>query len=87
MTLASQPSTMNLEPTSALVNSTASVGEPLALKSAILNSLVTVISFAVPGKVLNMLMSATVTPSNTESVPTVPGVLVTAPQYGSMSNL
>ena len=85
-TLASQPSTTNLLPTFTLLNSMASVTPP-ALKSATLNSLVTVMSVAVPGNVLNMFMSGTVIVSNTESVPTLPGTLVTAPQYGLMSNL
>ena len=84
---ASQPSITNLLPTSALVNSTVSDGEPLAPKSATLNSFVIVMPFAVDGKVLYIAMSGAVIPSNTESVPTLPGTLVKAPQYGSISNL
>ena len=63
-----------------------SVGAPLAPRSPILRSAVTVTALAVPGWVRSISRLGTVRPSNTELVPVVPTVLVTAPPYGFILN-
>ena len=78
VSLTSEPQlvTSNRPPTLIPSNMMVSDDPPLTSSSAILKTLVTCMLFAVPGKVLYMVMSGAVTPSNTEFAPIEPTVCV-----------